>query len=84
MISSGKKGTFLAITSSLWGVFPAVNEMGAEWGSGSDVQWLVPAAVKLSQGTSQQREQADKLRLIASSRLVADLKRWSLTQSLSR
>jgi hypothetical protein len=76
VISSGRTETFLAITSSLWGVFPAVNEMGVQWASGSDVQWLVPAAVKLSTGTSQQREQADKLRWISSSRLVADLKRW--------
>ena len=76
VIKNSDRGPFLAITSSLWGVFPAVNEMGVEWASRSAAQWLVPAAVKLSQGTPQQREEAEKLRLYSSRLIVGDLEKW--------
>jgi hypothetical protein len=70
------RGPFLAITSSMWGVFPAVNEMGVEWASRSEAQWMVPAAVELSQGTPQQREEANELRSLSSRLITADLEKW--------
>jgi hypothetical protein len=76
VISNSDRGPFLAITSSMWGVFPAVNEMGVEWASRSDAQWMVPATVKLSQGTAQQREEAEELRSYSSRLIAADLKKW--------
>lgn len=76
VISNSDRGPFLAITSSMWGVFPAVNEMGVEWASRSDSQWMVPAAVELSQGTPQQREEAEELRSYSSRLIAADLKKW--------
>lgn len=76
IIRGGDHGAFLAITSSMAGVFPVVNEMGVEWASRSPMQWMAPATVKLSQGTPQQRRDAEALRAISSHLMAEDLEKW--------
>jgi hypothetical protein len=76
IIRGGERGPFLAITSSMAGVFPDVNEMGVEWASGSPMQWMAPATVKLSQGTPRQRREAEALRAESSRLMVVDLEKW--------
>jgi hypothetical protein len=76
IIRGGGHGAFLAITSSMGGVFPGVNEMGVDWASSSPMQWMAPATVKLSQGTPQQRQEAEALRAISSRLMAEDLEKW--------
>jgi hypothetical protein len=76
IIRGGDQGPFLAITSSMGGVFPDVTEMGVAWASGSPMQWMVPATVKLSQGTPKQREEGKMLQAISSQLMVRDLEKW--------
>jgi hypothetical protein len=76
VIRSSGEGSFLAITSSMAEVFPAVTEMGVEWASRAEAQWMVPAAIELSRGTPQQRVDAERLRVEATHLIMADLEKW--------
>ena len=50
--------------------------MGVEWASRSAAQWMVLWSSSHPQGTPQEREEAEKLRLYSSRLIVGDLEKW--------